>query len=194
MQRATITTLTDDQIDDLLYFARTGQLDDFRDSIEAFARNSNISHYEVVCAAVEQQSSNSSFHMASANGHTNVLNYLLAVMHPAPQEVRTLTLNLQNASGNTSLHWASLNGHLDAVKLLMGAGADPTVMNKAGHDAVYEAEINFKDDVVEWLMTEGNRSEPGHAVDQDPGAEHDQGDEKEGDQEIDQGVGNLTIG
>lgn len=71
MPCATITTLTDDQIDDLLYFARTGHLDDFRDCIEAFAKNANISHYEVISAAVEQQSSNSPFHMASANGHTS---------------------------------------------------------------------------------------------------------------------------
>ena len=27
-------------------------------------------------------------------------------------------------------------------------------MNAAGHDAVYEAEVNGKDDVVEWLLKE----------------------------------------
>jgi len=64
-------------------------------------------------------------------------------------------LNSQNASGNTPLHWASLNGHLEAVKLLIDAEADPTMSNEAGHDAVYEAEINGKDAVVEWLLTEG---------------------------------------
>lgn len=125
---------------------------------------------------------------------SDVLNYLLATMDPAPRELRTSTLNIQNASGNTSLHWASLNGHLEAVKLLMDAGADLTVMNKAGHDAVYEAEINSKDNVVEWLLTEGKGFESGLAVEQDPGAVHDQGDEKVVDQEIDQGVGKLTIG
>lgn len=61
-------------------------------------------------------------------------------------------LNLTNASGNTPLHWASLNGHLEAVKLLIDAGGDITIFNKAGHDAVFEAEINDKKEVVDWLL------------------------------------------
>ena len=66
-----------------------------------------------------------------------------------------LSLNLQNASGNTPLHWAALNGHLPAVKLLIEAGADPTVINQAGKDAVYEAEANEKNELAAWLLTEG---------------------------------------
>lgn len=61
-------------------------------------------------------------------------------------------INLINDAGNTSLHWAALNGHLESVKLLIQAGADVTIINKAGHDAVFEAEINDKGDVVEWLL------------------------------------------
>lgn len=34
----------------------------------------------------------------------------------------------------------------------MTANADPTITNEAGHDAVYEAELNDKKDVVEWLL------------------------------------------
>lgn len=34
----------------------------------------------------------------------------------------------------------------------MGAGADVTIINRAGHDAVFEAEINDKGDVVDWLL------------------------------------------
>lgn len=68
---------------------------------------------------------------------------------------QALSLNLQNSSGNTPLHWAALNGHLPAVKLLIEAGADPTVMNKAGKDAVYEAEANEKNELAAWLLTEG---------------------------------------
>jgi hypothetical protein len=61
----------------------------------------------------------------------------------------------KNAAGNTPLHWAALNGHLEAVKLLlMNANADPTVMNTSGHDAVYEAELNDKQEVVEWILGE----------------------------------------
>lgn len=62
-------------------------------------------------------------------------------------------LSPQNASGNTPLHWACLNGHLETVKTLVDAGADVTVTNNAGHDAVYEAEVNNKPEVSEWLLT-----------------------------------------
>lgn len=61
-------------------------------------------------------------------------------------------INAANDAGNTALHWAALNGHLECVKLLVQAGADVTIINKAGHDAVYEAEINDKGDVVDWLL------------------------------------------
>ena len=57
-----------------------------------------------------------------------------------------------NDAGNTALHWAALNGRLDCVKLLVESGADVTIINKAGHDAVFEAEINDKGDIVEWLL------------------------------------------
>ena len=75
-------------------------------------------------------------------------------------------LDAQNAWGNTPLHWASLNGHLEAVKALLAAGANMDVKNKAGHDAIYEAEINSKDSVVEWLLQQdrgGLDSRPGEA-------------------------------
>ena len=82
-----------------------------------------------------------------------------------------LSLNLQNASGNTPLHWAALNGHLPAVQLLMEAGADPTVTNKAGKDALSEAEAAEKNEVAAWLITEakGSQSVVGSSLEQDAG-------------------------
>jgi ankyrin repeat protein len=74
-----------------------------------------------------------------------VVTYLVATGTPA-------LLNSVNDAGNTALHWAALNGHLASVKALIAAGADVTIFNKAGHDAVFEAEINDKKDVVDWLL------------------------------------------
>jgi ankyrin repeat protein len=64
-------------------------------------------------------------------------------------------VNAQNKAGNTALHWAALNGHLESVKALLDNGADPTITNHRGHDAVYEAELNDKTEVVEWVLKEG---------------------------------------
>lgn len=50
---------------------------------------------------------------------------------------------------------------MDAVRILIGAGADPAIRNNAGHDAVYEAERAGKDEVVEWLLEEGKGLENG---------------------------------
>lgn len=70
-------------------------------------------------------------------------------------------INAVNAAGNTPLHWAALNGHLECVKLLMHSGSDITVFNAAGHDAVFEAELNDKQDVVDWLLSEVEELENG---------------------------------
>lgn len=49
-------------------------------------------------------------------------------------------INYRNYTGNTPLHWAALNTHLDCVKALVEAGADISLKNDAGHDALFLAE------------------------------------------------------
>lgn len=78
------------------------------------------------------------------------LTHLLSLHSP-----HTALLNFPNISSNTPLHYAALNGHFEAVKLLLAAGADPTIVNKAGHDAVYEAEVNGKDEVARFILEKG---------------------------------------
>jgi ankyrin repeat protein len=73
--------------------------------------------------------------------------FSVSASKPAPE-----LINAVNEAGNTSLHWAALNGHLESVKLLIESGADVTIINRAGHDAVFEAEINDKKEVVDWLL------------------------------------------
>jgi uncharacterized protein len=70
-------------------------------------------------------------------------------------------VNRQNQSGNTALHWAALNGHADVVLLLIQHGADPSILNAAGHDALFEAELNEKTKAAEVLLTEGKELESG---------------------------------
>ena len=96
-------------------------------------------------------------------------------------------LNTQNSAGNTALHWAALNGHLDAVKLLLEEGVDPTIVNGRGYDAIYEAEIAEKREIVEWILKEG-----GEGLETGLGGDAGNGDDGEGeDVEIVMNEGDL---
>lgn len=80
-------------------------------------------------------------------------------------DARLSLLSAQNSAGNTPLHWAALNGHLTSVQCLVEKGADPYLQNKAGHDAVYEAERNDRREAVEWMLKEGGLEEEMEGVD-----------------------------
>ena len=66
-----------------------------------------------------------------------ILNYLLQSLQ---NETKASVVNHRNHSGNTPLHWAALNTHLECVKALVEAGADISIKNDAGLDAVFLAE------------------------------------------------------
>ncbi|KAF8472026.1 ankyrin repeat-containing domain protein, partial [Kalaharituber pfeilii] len=146
--------LDPDTIDDLLYFSRTNDLPELLSTLSEIRASLALpadadTDAGILCAAVDPESGNTVVHMAAANGHVDLLTQLLT--SPPLAAVRKL-LNIQNSAGNTALHWCSLNGHLAVVKLLVERGASPTVLNKSGHDAVWEAETAGKAEVVEWLL------------------------------------------
>ncbi len=60
--------LTEDNIDDILFFARTGQLEEFRTCIHEISRVKESTPEDVIAASVEETSRNSPLHMAAANG------------------------------------------------------------------------------------------------------------------------------
>ena len=64
------------------------------------------------------------------------------------------------------------------------------MVNKAGHDVVYEAEVNGKEEVVGWLLTEGKGLEKGLSVSGGvrEGGEGNHGEE-EGEEEGDEAQG-----
>ncbi|RFU33522.1 hypothetical protein B7463_g2796, partial [Scytalidium lignicola] len=152
--------LSEDEIDDLLYYARTGDTEEFAVLRDELCKRENISPEalaELLKVAKDENSGNGVLHMAAANGHDGLIKDICKrLSHSSPQNPAMLeTINAQNNSGNTPLHWAALNGHLEAVKVLLEQGADPTICNQRGHDALYEAELNDKTDVVEWVLKEG---------------------------------------
>lgn len=155
-------TLSEDEIDDVLYLARANETQDLPQYLQELSQShAGSSPADILVAAVDSQSGNSALHYAAANGHTEILDIVrttLTSAAPSPdaaKESYKSFVNLKNASGNTALHWAALNGHLAAAKTLVSLGADAAILNTAGHDAVFEAEQNGKNDVVGWLLVEG---------------------------------------
>ncbi|GAA99344.1 hypothetical protein E5Q_06039 [Mixia osmundae IAM 14324] len=118
---------SDVEVEDIILAARYGDLDDLKAFVEAYGPEALIS--------AQDDNGNLALHMASANGHVEIVRYLVSL---SPDE----RLAQQNQSGNTPLHWASLNGHLEVLKLLCPrmSVASISLHNKANKTALQEAE------------------------------------------------------
>ncbi|KAF1986552.1 ankyrin [Aulographum hederae CBS 113979] len=146
--------LSEDDIDDILYFARANEVADLEECVKSLAGKLGVSEKEIVEKAVDPVTGNTPLHYAAANGHREIL-VLINNLHKSTDSQGSssspLSPNMKNLSGNTPLHYAAQTGQLPMVKLLLGANADPMITNEAGHSAIYEAQIHDKEDVVEWL-------------------------------------------
>lgn len=96
-----------------------------------------------------------------------LLNYLLQTLTASDagltSEDLASFLNYRNYTGNTPLHWAALNTHLDCVKALVDAGADISLKNDAGHDALFLAER------ADWSVVEEDNNENENSNDAEAG-------------------------
>ena len=185
--------LTADTIDDLVYACRTNDLDWLKEYIPRWAGQLKTTNAEIVKSAIDMDEDGMGsraclLHYPAANGNLELVMYLLESLSVAQSSRSTETndkdmdhststttqeqparqqadlINHQNVSGNTPLHWAALNGHLEIVKALVQAGADPTIVNEAGRDAVVEAEYSSKESAAEcanWLLKECESLERG---------------------------------
>ncbi|KAF2291842.1 hypothetical protein GH714_035817 [Hevea brasiliensis] len=82
-------------------------------------------------------------HMAAANGHLDIVEYLIS---------QRVDLNASNEEKNTPLHWACLNGRIEVVKKLILAGASLSTLNCHERTPVDEAISQGKMDVLMQLM------------------------------------------
>lgn len=122
----------------------------------------------------DSESGSTALHAAAANGHTDVVRYLLGLVSSANNEGDGKVCSFVNATntlGNTALHWAALNGQLETVQLLCEQyKADPFIRNKFNHDAIFEAEHSGKEEVENYFLKQ---------FDMDPN-DNDIEDDKEG--------------
>lgn len=83
MPSAILPTISADEIDDLLFLARTNDIQDLKAGIEAIARTQQTSSEDVILATIDPDNGNGLLHYASANGclgtyfppHTNRSGY-----------------------------------------------------------------------------------------------------------------------
>lgn len=144
-----------DQIDDILFAARSGDVQ----AVEQFFKDHGVESFITV---KNEFSQSTPLHMAAANGHLEVVQLILKYTNGAKDVV-----NAQNDYGNTALHWAALGDNLDVVKALCDANADPFIKNSAGHDAFYEAEVNAPEleDAEEGAESQQAEQQPQTAID-----------------------------
>ncbi|RJE18624.1 ankyrin repeat protein [Aspergillus sclerotialis] len=135
--------LSTETIDDLIYSARAGDLAALKEDLGALSTQHSCSEGTVIASAIDSEPESEGgtgaclLHFPAANGNLEILNYLLQSLQ---NETKASVVNHRNHSGNTPLHWAALNTHLECVKALVEAGADISIKNDAGLDAVFLAE------------------------------------------------------
>mmetsp|Transcript_30322 Transcript_30322/g.116290 ORF Transcript_30322/g.116290 Transcript_30322/m.116290 type:complete len:147 (-) Transcript_30322:402-842(-) len=112
----------EEAFDDLLYAARSGDLED---ALQSLKDNPDITKYKP-----ESGSGATPLHYAAANGHLEIMRLLIS--HGAD-------LNAVNEYGNTALHFAAINEKADAVELLLRNKADAALSNEFNRNPFDEA-------------------------------------------------------
>ncbi|KAK0739430.1 ankyrin repeat-containing domain protein [Apiosordaria backusii] len=152
------THLSEEEIDDLIYLARVGEKDELSTLISEIIERSTSepkpTGADILAAAVDESNKNTSLHMASANGHVEIIEYILSQFTSAPKEQKQAFLDATNEFGNTGLHWAALNGHLPVVKLLVDNGASVALANDKNYIPLDLASFGEKIDVVDYFLKE----------------------------------------
>lgn len=130
--------------DSIILDARAGDLESLKEIFTTLIAP------EAMAACRDSVSQSSALHMAAANGHLETVQYLMSLV---PADEQKKFVDLQNETGNTALHWASLNGKLDVVKCLCDEhDADPFIRNQFGHDAIFEAENNGREEIETYFL------------------------------------------
>ncbi|KAG6356354.1 hypothetical protein INS49_015742 [Diaporthe citri] len=154
--------LSEDDIDDLIYFARAGEVADLNESLATLSSREGVSPAEIITAAKDEGKS-TCLHMATGNGNIEIVKIILSHFADRPREEKQGLLDAQNEFGNTGLHWAALGGHLELVKLLVAEGASPAVANDKNYVPLDSASFGEKHDVVDFFLAQMEKLETKNA-------------------------------
>ncbi|KAG0251738.1 hypothetical protein BG011_007418 [Mortierella polycephala] len=160
-----------EHLEELIECARYGELEE----IQAVVESSGAEKAKMLLSH-QGDYGKTPLHMAAANGHPDVVEYLITIISPE-------AVNIQNDQGNTALHWAATNGHHKVVETLITKGkADYKLKNAAGHTAMLEAEIHEREQVVAWMLINTELEEELKEGDADDDDDEDD-EESSGDEE-----------
>ncbi|CAL5071367.1 unnamed protein product [Urochloa decumbens] len=126
---AAAAATTAEQAQDLINAAR---YDDLEDVVTLFSAGVSLDSTD--------SQGRTALHMASANGHIAVVEYLIQ---------NGANVNATNLEKNTPLHWACLNGHIEVIKALISAGASVSALNSHEKTPMDEAVTKGKMDVID---------------------------------------------
>ncbi|RCI09419.1 hypothetical protein L249_3758 [Ophiocordyceps polyrhachis-furcata BCC 54312] len=143
--------LTDDEIDDIMYFSRAGETDELHETLSALAQREKVSPAEIL-EAVKDDAGSTPLHMATGNGHLETTRSIINLVNSSPS--KQTFLDHGNEHGNTSLHWAALGGHLAIVELLLSNGASAACVNEGGCLAFDMALRNDRQQVVDFFLAD----------------------------------------
>ncbi|CAH0019747.1 unnamed protein product [Clonostachys rhizophaga] len=145
--------LSEDEIDDLIYFARTGETQDLFESVASLAEREKATTAEILIAAKDESNKSTTLHMATGNGHLETVRKLVESFEGRPKEERQAFLDEPNEHGNTGLHWAALGGHIDTVKYLVEQGASPALANERNYVPLDLAYFNQHEDIANYFLS-----------------------------------------
>ncbi|KAL8376484.1 hypothetical protein RB595_007533 [Gaeumannomyces hyphopodioides] len=151
--------LSEEEIDDLIYFARAGEGADLTELLSTISAREGVSAGEVLVLAKDEGKS-TCLHMATGNGHLDIVKSICTHLASLPKpEDKKAYLDAGNEYGNTGLHWAAMGGHLEVVKALVAEGAAPALANDKNYVPLDLAGLNDYRAVVDYFLDQAKALE-----------------------------------
>ncbi|KAJ2989671.1 hypothetical protein NUW58_g3353 [Xylaria curta] len=152
-------SLSDEEIDDLIYLARVGEDADLTEMLQELAARDAATAADVLTTAREGQSKATCLHMAAANGHAKTVTLILSHL-PVPAKASVAATPPPPASDE--------DGSTQAVapaepSLLLSRGASPAIANDKDQIPLDLAAFNNHMHVVDHFLAQSKDLEGDNA-------------------------------